>query len=173
MSHKSKFLGSLAGLGLLLGVATGATAMPVQTTPTQFRRIEQPLGIKIGVTVGGLSLMGLELWWFLLSQTQVKSTQARQGIQEMTITVDGGYEPSRVVVNSGQPVRLNFLRKDPNSCLEQVLLPDFHIAQNLELNEVTPVEFTPEKPGRYPFTCGINMFRGWVEVQASKSGNFS
>ncbi len=103
MISKSKNWGSLAGLGLLLGVATGATAMPVQkSVPTaQFRRIEQPLGVKIGVTGGGLALMGLELWWFLLSQTQAKSAQARQGIQEITITVDGGYEPSRVLVNSG------------------------------------------------------------------------
>ena len=68
-------------------------------------------------------------------------------------------------VNAGEPVRLNFLRRDPSSCLEKVLLPDFHIAQELELNQVTPIEFTPEKPGKYPFTCGMNMFRGVVEVE--------
>ncbi|WP_297080398.1 hypothetical protein [Thermoleptolyngbya sp. M55_K2018_002] len=34
----------------------------------QFQRIEQPLWAKIAVTTGGLGLVGLELWWFLLSQ---------------------------------------------------------------------------------------------------------
>lgn len=61
------------------------------------------------------------------------------------------------------------MRRDPSSCLEKVLLPDFHIAQELDLNYITPVEFTPEKPGQYLFTCGMNMFRGVVEVQASGS----
>jgi plastocyanin domain-containing protein len=70
------------------------------------------------------------------------------------------------VVKAGQPVRLNFLRRDPSSCLEKVLLPDFHIAGDLVLNQVTSVEFTPQKPGQYLFTCGMNMFRGVVEVQA-------
>ena len=99
---------------------------------------------------------------------KAKGQQAKsiQGIQELTITVDGGYEPATVVVKVGQLVRLNFLRRDPNSCLEKVLLPDFHIMRELPLNQVTAVEFTPNKPGRYSFTCGMNMFRGVVEVQA-------
>lgn len=90
---------------------------------------------------------------------------AREGIQEITITVDGGYEPSQIVVQAGRTVRLNFLRHDPSSCLESVRLPDFHIAQNLRLNQATTVEFTPTQPGSYEFTCGMNMFRGIIEVQ--------
>lgn len=31
----------------------------------QFRRIEQPLWLKGGITAGGVGLIGLELWWFL------------------------------------------------------------------------------------------------------------
>jgi plastocyanin domain-containing protein len=78
------------------------------------------LGLEVGVTVGGIALIGLELWWFLFSKTQSQQAKASEGIQEMTITVDGGYEPSRVVVKVGQPVRLNFVRRDPSSCLEKV-----------------------------------------------------
>ena len=54
------------------------------------------------------------------------------------------YLPDRIVVSAGQPVRLNFFRKDPSSCLEKVLFPDFHKAANLRLNQTTSVEFTPE-----------------------------
>ncbi|MFN6483033.1 MULTISPECIES: hypothetical protein [unclassified Nostoc] len=32
----------------------------------QFHRIEQPLGLKVGVAIAGLTLIGIELWWFLL-----------------------------------------------------------------------------------------------------------
>ena len=173
MLIKKAIIGSIASLGLALGVASsGAVAqmnheMPASSTsPTnQFRRIEQPLWVKATVATGGLALIGLELWWFLLSKPKSQKAQAKQGIQEITITVDGGYEPSRVVVNAGQPVRLNFLRRDKSSCLEEVRLPDFHIAQELQLNQVTAIEFQPDKPGTYAFTCGINMFRGVIEVQ--------
>mgnify|MGYP002777730151 CR=1 FL=1 len=163
-------LGNLAGLGVLFGATAAVAQMPMQSPQptTQFRRIEQPTGLKIGVTVGGLVLIGLELWWFLYCKSKVqKADTTNQGIQEVTITVDGGYEPSQVVVNAGQLVRLNFFRKDPSSCLETVLLPDFQIARDLNLNQVTPVEFTPDKSGQYAFTCGMNMFRGVIEVQAA------
>jgi plastocyanin domain-containing protein len=173
MLKRTTFFGTLAGLGFLLGAISGVLAaeMPAEHTTerTQFRRIEQPLGNKVAVTLGGLGLIGLELWWFLLSKPKSQKVEAHEGIQEVNVTVDGGYEPSRIVVQAGQSVRLNFLRRDPSSCLEEVRLPDFHVAQHLPLNEVAPVEFTPTQPGSYEFTCGMNMFRGVIEVQTADS----
>jgi plastocyanin domain-containing protein len=165
----------IASLGMVLGIASGNAVaqmphnmkemQPSQREQTgQFQPIEQPLRNKIIVTVGGLGLIGLELWWFLLSKPKSAKVIATEGIQEITVTVDGGYEPSQIVVRAGQKVRLNFDRQDASSCLEEVRFPDFHIAQTLPLNRVTPIEFTPEKAGKYEFTCGMNMFRGVVEV---------
>jgi plastocyanin domain-containing protein len=166
-------ISGIASLGLIFGLVSDRAVAQIPhemnemqpTEQTGFRRIEQPLANKIAVTLGGLGLIGLELWWFLLSKPRSKQAVAAGGVQEITVTVDGGYEPSQIVVQAGQPVRLNFDRKDPSSCLEEVRFPDFHIAQELPLNQVTPIELTPEKPGRYEFTCGMNMFRGMVEVQ--------
>lgn len=178
MANKTALVGGLASLGLALGIASSQAVAQMfyeqtqhfETEQTgQFRRIEQPLWLKSAVTIGGLGLIGLELWWFLLSKPKSQLAKMNQGIQEIDITVDGGYEPSRVVVNPGQRVRLKFLRRDPSSCLEEVRLPDFHIAQNLPLNQVTPIEFTPDKPGTYEFTCGMNMFRGAIEVLSADS----
>ncbi|MBD1933594.1 MULTISPECIES: cupredoxin domain-containing protein [Cyanophyceae] len=175
MVTQKKLLRHFFSLGLLLSIASVA---PVKAVPpeaamptSQFRQIEQPFEVKLGVTLGGLALIGLELWWFLLSKTKAEQATANQGIQELTIKVDGGYDPDRVVVKAGQPVRLNFFRQDSSSCLEKVILPDFHIAKDLDLDRVTPVEFTPQKPGEYPFTCGMNMARGVVEVKASVATN--
>ena len=178
MLKRTTFYGTLVGLGFLLGSISGVLATEISTKnmteshsteSLQFRRIEQPPGNKIVVTLGGVGLIGLELWWFLLSKSKSQNVEAREGIQEVTIIVDGGYDPSRIVVEVGQLVRLNFLRKDPRSCLEEVRIPDFYIAQNLLLNQVTTVEFTPIQPGNYEFACGMNMFRGVVEVQASNA----
>ncbi|WP_178381624.1 cupredoxin domain-containing protein [[Phormidium ambiguum] IAM M-71] len=178
MVNKTAIVGSIASLGVVLGIASGEavaqTSHETHSSKTeqtgQFRRIEQPLSNKVAVTLGGLGLIGLELWWFLLSKPKSqKAVTSGGGIQEVTVTVDGGYEPSHIVVQAGQPVLLNFHRKDPSSCLEEVRFPDFHIAQELPLNQTTPIEFTPDKPGRYEFTCGMNMFRGTIEVQSADS----
>ncbi|OWY65545.1 hypothetical protein B7486_41465 [cyanobacterium TDX16] len=176
--NKSAIVGGIASVGLIFGMTSGAAVAQMshagmQRSATertsQFERIEQPLWLKDAVTAGGLGLIGLELWWFLLSKPKSQKAKTERGVQEIDIAVDGGYEPSRVVVNAGQPVRLNFWRRDPSSCLEEVRFPDFHIAQELPLNRVTPIEFTPDKPGTYTFTCGMNMFRGAIEVQGAYS----
>jgi plastocyanin domain-containing protein len=174
MIKKATFWGTLVGFGFLLGAVSGAIAAEnpgaaKSQNAGQFQRIEQPLQNKVAVTIGGLGLIGLELWWFLFNKPKSQKVSATNGIQEVNIVVDGGYEPSRIVVQVDQPVRLKFDRKDPSSCLEAVRLPDFHIAQGLPLNQVTPIEFTPTEPGTYTFTCGMNMFRGEIQVEAVQS----
>jgi plastocyanin domain-containing protein len=169
MASKKVIFSNIIGLAVLIFTAFVGPAVSMSSehssTNPQFRPIEQPLALKAIVTLGGLGLIGLELWWFLFSQPKAQKTESQQGIQSLNITVDGGYEPSHLVVQSGQLVCLNFLRKDPNSCLEKVLFPDFQIAQDLPLNQSVKIEFTPKVPGKYSFTCGMNMFRGEIEVQ--------
>jgi plastocyanin domain-containing protein len=169
MASKKVIFSNIIGLAVLMFTVSAGPAVSMSSehssTNPQFRPIDQPLALKAIVTLGGLGLIGLELWWFLFSQPKAQKTESQQGIQSLNITVDGGYEPSLIVVQSGQLVRLNFLRKDPNSCLEKVLFPDFQIAQDLPLNQSVKIEFTPKVPGKYSFTCGMNMFRGEIEVQ--------
>lgn len=84
MLSKKTILGNFIGLGFLLGLSSGVAVaqmpheMPASSSDstTQFRRIEQPLGLKVAVTIGGTALIGLELWWFLFSKT--KAQQAKK-----------------------------------------------------------------------------------------------
>lgn len=175
MKPATAIIGGIVSFGLSLSLGSGHAIAQMNHSEMQpppqtkeFQRIDQPLWLKGTVTAGGLGLIGLELWWFLFSKPKSRQAAIQSGIQEATVTVDGGYEPSQIVVRAGQPVRLKFDRKDPSQCLEEVRFPDFHIAQTLPLNQVTAIEFTPEKPGRYEFTCGMNMFRGIVDVQAAE-----
>ncbi|BAY75174.1 hypothetical protein NIES25_15920 [Nostoc linckia NIES-25] len=71
MFSKKILLGNLAGLFLLTGTSTVALGeMPVHSEQSsQFNHIEQPLGLKVGVAIAGLALIGLELWWFLFYPT--------------------------------------------------------------------------------------------------------
>jgi len=77
MINKSTIFNSIAALSILLGITSGRAVaqathegMPHLTEEQtgEFQRIEQPLWAKGAVTAGGLGLIGLELWWFLLSK---------------------------------------------------------------------------------------------------------
>lgn len=169
MINKTKILNSLAGLWFFLALTPniGLAEMPAsaEKQTSQFQKIEQPLGLKLAVALGGLGLIGVELWWFMFSKTKSQKALVKQGIQEVDIVVDGGYTPDRIEVAAGEPVKLNFYRQDASSCLEQVLLPDFNKALDLALNQTTSVEVVPEKSGEYTFTCGMNMYRGVIKAE--------
>ncbi|MBF2056591.1 MAG: cupredoxin domain-containing protein [Cyanobacterium sp. T60_A2020_053] len=166
MNFKKITSTAILSLGLTLGIASFSQAKtPTSSNNNQFTRIEQPLSLKLLITLGGFGLIGVELWWFLFKQTKSQEVSVNDGIQEIEIIVDGGYKPDRIIVNNSQPVRLKFLRKDSSSCLGKVLLPDFHKVLDLPLNQTTTVEFIPTQIGEYPFHCSMNMFRGILEVK--------
>jgi plastocyanin domain-containing protein len=131
-----------------------------------WRSIEQPLALRVLVTLVGGALIAWELWWFLGRHGGgVAAREGEQGVQEITITVDGGYVPSRIKVVAGRPVRLTFHRIDPSGCVAQVIFPDFHRSLDLPLNASTSLDLPPAEPGLYPFHCGMNMVRGSLEVE--------
>ena len=120
---------------------------------------------EIAVVVGGAALVLFLLWFFFGERESVAAETRAGGVQEIDITVRGGYEPDRVGVRAGRTVRLNFYRDDPSSCAETVVFGDFQIARRLPLRERTSVEFTPPEPGEFNWTCGMSMMRGKLVVE--------
>jgi len=106
------------------------------------------------------------VWWFFgQRKAAVVVANESHGMQQIEITVDGGYQPQVIQLKAGVPAKLVFHRKDPSSCLEEVLLPDFGVAKSLPVGEKTTVEIKPDKPGQYKYTCGMQMFSGQVVVK--------
>ena len=120
---------------------------------------------EIIVVIGGISLIAFVLWYFFGEREATAAVVNEAGVQEIDVTVKGGYSPDVIVVDRGRPVRLNFRREETSSCSEQVILGDFGIARDLPAFKTTPVEFTPERSGEFPFTCGMNMLHGKLIVQ--------
>lgn len=120
---------------------------------------------EIVVVVGGVALVGFILWYFFGERQSVAATVGESGVQEINITVKGGYSPDLIVVKEKLPVRLEFYRDETASCSEDVVFGDFGIARHLPAFETTRIEFTPDKPGEYTFTCGMNMIRGKLVVE--------
>ena len=120
---------------------------------------------EITVLIGGLALIGLILWYFFGERERVAAAVTESGVQEIKVTVKGGYSPDVIVVKEGSPVKLDFYRDETASCSEQVIFGDFGIARDLPAFKTTSIEFTPDKPGEFTFTCGMNMLRGKLIVQ--------
>lgn len=119
------------------------------------------------VLIGGGALIGLTLWYFFGEREKVSASANESGVQEIKVTVKGGYSPDVIVVKQNQPVRLDFYRDETASCSEQIVFGDFGIARDLPAYQTTPIEFTPDKPGEFTFTCGMNMMRGKLIVEQS------
>lgn len=84
---------------------------------------------------------------------------------EIDIVVEGGYSPEIIAVPKGKTTKLNFLRKDPSSCLEEVVLGDFKVRKRLPLNQKITVEITPQQAGEFTYSCGMNMYHGKIIVR--------
>ena len=120
---------------------------------------------QLAVLASGIAVVGLILWYFFGERERTLASEGEGGVQEIKITVKGGYSPDLVVVKQGRPVRLAFYRDETASCSEEVIFGDFGIARALPAFTTTLVEFVPDKAGEFTFTCGMNMIRGKLVVE--------
>ncbi|MBU7583605.1 MAG: hypothetical protein KAF91_11955 [Nostoc sp. TH1S01] len=86
MWNSKAIISNLVSCGLMLSLAGGVAKAQIpnstESPNTQFRRIEQPLLIKDAVTGIGLGLIGLEIWWFLLSKPKSQSNQVNSKLSK-------------------------------------------------------------------------------------------
>ena len=135
---------------------------------------------KLIVTIAGL--IGIAgIYWFFFGKKD-KATEVHGSI---TITVEGGYKPKTIKVAKDKVTTLIFLRKDANSCLEDLIIPDFKIKageKNLELrvlvDEKCRIVFGDRVKLREIVTNLLgNSLKftpsGWIEIKLSNNnGSF-
>ena len=87
MLDKNKIYSIIAGLFFLASTPNIALAQKLETgikvsamATNKFQKIEQPLELKLAVLFGGLGLIGVELWWFMFSQTKSQKAQVKKDI---------------------------------------------------------------------------------------------
>lgn len=90
------------------------------------------------------------------------------GVQVVNVAVGSdNFDPSRIRLAAGTPVRLLFTRTSDETCATQIKLPAFDIGPvDLPLNETVTVEFTPTEAGDFAFVCGMDMQEGALMVRS-------
>lgn len=94
---------------------------------------------------------------------RLRPPRTRQ-VATVRVRVKGGYEPSVVSGQVGEPLRIVFSREETASCSEHVVFPAFGKSAMLPPFEDVAVELVPDRPGEYEFTCQMGMLRGRLVV---------
>ncbi|MDR3519439.1 MAG: cupredoxin domain-containing protein [Candidatus Pacebacteria bacterium] len=115
---------------------------------------------KIIVAILGILGIGFVYWFFL-----GKKEKEVEVSDSVDIIVDGGYSPEEISILKGKTTKLNFIRRDPSSCLEDVVLGDFKIKKYLPLNQKVIIELTPQNVGEFTYSCGMGMHHGKIIVK--------
>jgi Cu+-exporting ATPase len=113
----------------------------------------------------GVALIAL-LSWFFFGPKQARRAELRGGMQEVEITVKGGYSPNLIKVKEGVPLRLIFDRQENSDCSSRIVFPDFGVSKSLAAFGRTTVELMPARTGEFGFACGMNMLHGTLVVEA-------
>lgn len=118
------------------------------------------------VLIVSLGLITGIVWFFWGPRKGgARAALASSGYQEAMVLVKGGYTPDVIVVQHGKPVRLTFRREETAACSEMVVFGDFGKSAKLPTGQSVPVEFMPEQPGEYEFSCQMGMLRGKLIVE--------
>jgi RND family efflux transporter MFP subunit len=103
------------------------------------------------------------------SSSAAPSNSANTGLADVQVAkiaiTEKGFEPDKVSLRAGVPVRLTFVRTTDKTCGTEVVFPSLNIKRALPLNQPVVIEFTPAKAGDIAFACGMNMLKGVVVVQ--------
>lgn len=102
-----------------------------------------------------------------LKTYEANSTQIpiKDGVQKVTITVTSrGYSPKYFQVKKGIPVQLDVVTQDSYSCANYFTFRSFGISARLGPNDHQSFTFTPEKSGKYIYSCSMGMYSGTMEV---------
>lgn len=103
---------------------------------------------------------------FALSPSAFASPSAKP--VDVRIEVKGGYRPTPASVPEGVPLRLIFKRTESSGCSKEVVVPAVNVKKELPRDEEVVIEVPAQKAGKLEITCGMNMQKGAVTVEARR-----
>ena len=114
----------------------------------------------------GIILILALLWWFFgTHKTTSAQSQVKNGSQESTVVVKGGYSPQTVVLKKGVPAKIRFDMQDSTACLSHVVFDSLGVNKDLTKQRYMEVAIPTDKAGEINYACGMDMFHGKVVVK--------
>ncbi|CAM4527853.1 cupredoxin domain-containing protein [Paenibacillus xylanexedens] len=145
----------------------------VETNKTKSSGISVPFIAGIITVAFGTVSVGLLLFnQYQDSRTSIISSQSKEqsSVQEnegyQVISVDvksNGFSQENIVVKSGVPTKLNFIKQSGYTCIKSVESTDLGIDVYLEKGD-NFITLDDLKPGTYHFNCGMYMYYGTITV---------
>ena len=123
---------------------------------------------EIVVTLGGLGVIAGLAWFFFRPRKAIDAVE-REGVQEVRVVVKGGYTPDTIRARASVPLRVVFDRQEDGDCSARVVFADLAQSYWLAPHAETTVELVVDRPGRFGFSCGMNMIHGTLVVEAGAS----
>lgn len=151
-AFRTKFFKLAGVLVMYLGITTFNSSLVLAGSPITLQILRDTIPIYIDLSGGAYA-------------SEDSSVRIEGGVQVADITVyPTSYNPNRIQVKSGIPVKLNLTPTGGFGCTAAFRIPQLGISQTLAQNQTTPVEFTPQNPGKLTWTCSMGMYYGVIEV---------
>lgn len=164
----SMLLFSLGTVPLMFGL--GALSSVLSKT---FTHKVMTIGAVFVVVLGflmfsqGWSLSGLSNLSFVTDPETAERTPdivAENGVQLIDSTLSPGRYPA-ITVQVGVPVRWTIYAPEGsvNGCNNRILIPEYDIEYQFKTGK-NVIEFTPEKTGKFSYSCWMGMISSWITV---------
>jgi sulfite exporter TauE/SafE/plastocyanin len=173
----SMFLFSLGTVPLMFSLGALSSVLSRKFT-RQVMTAGAALVVILGVSMfsQGWSLAGLSLNGLIPSsvggaQASVADIEIENGVQMIYSTLQGGRQYPAIVAQAGIPVKwvIDAPPGSINGCNSSMRIPEYGIQHQFKTGE-NIIEFTPDKPGKFPYSCWMGMIRSTITVVGS-SGN--
>ncbi len=150
-AFRLKFFKLAGVLVMYLGITTFNSSLVLASSPITLQTIRDQIPITIDLSGGSVA--------------NDSNIRVEGGVQVADISVfPTSYTPNRIQVQSNVPVRLNLTPTGGYGCTTAFRIPQLRIAKTLAQNQTTPVEFTPQSPGKLTWTCSMGMYYGVIDV---------
>ncbi|TDD37088.1 cadmium-translocating P-type ATPase [Saccharopolyspora elongata] len=103
--------------------------------------------------------------WFFFGPRRAHTARMANGVQQVEVTVRGGYRPEVIRARQGVPLEVVFDRQEAGDCTSRVVFADLGVSAPLPAFTRTTVRLVPAEAGKFGFACGMNMIHGSLMVE--------
>ncbi|GHU89877.1 hypothetical protein FACS1894202_08790 [Clostridia bacterium] len=147
------------GLGALSSLLSRKFTQKVMTAGAVLVTV---LGLTMFTQGAGLS--GFSLGGLFGSETKAPDIEIVDGVQLVNSVLSPGQYP-KITVKAGVPVKwtIDAPQGSINGCNSRMQIPEYGVEHTFQPGE-NVIEFTPEKAGKFPYSCWMGMIRSLIIV---------